>query len=154
MTEVMFHEVVAPTEWTNITEWTRVTFSDTTGKLGFGLTLPHGYGPVFGNHTAAMVTFHVINVGKCPLLLDDCRAINMQAAPLVSTWKSGYFSNAMSGDLNGDGRVDLYDALLLAKSFGSHRDLQSWNEDADINGDGFIDIYDVLLLCRSFGRMA
>jgi hypothetical protein len=58
----------------------------------------------------------------------------------------------MCCDLNGDHSVDLFDALLLAKAFGSQRGLQDWNEDADPNGDGTIDVYDAILLCRNLGR--
>lgn len=146
--DVVFHEVVGQTDWSRITTYVNAW---PPGDLGCVGSLPDGYGAVFGNHTAAVVTFQVLGVGKCPLSL-GARATNLTANNLISTSKSGYFSNAMSGDLNGDGRVDLFDALLLAKSYGSTPDLPSWNEDADINGDGVIDIYDALLLCRSFGR--
>ncbi len=147
--DVMFHEVVAQTNWTMI--YTMVLLSNTSDAMSLISGLPLGYGPVFGNHTAAVVTFQVINVGKCPLLLDGL-ATNLTAHNLISTSKNGYFSNAMSGDLNGDGRVDIFDALLFAKSFGARPDLQSWNEDADINGDGVVDIYDAIALCNCFGH--
>jgi hypothetical protein len=111
------------------------------------------YGPVFGNHTAAVVTFRVINVGKCLLYLEGGVLENMTVSGIMPyTARSGYFSNVMSGDVNGDGGVDVFDALLLAKSFGALPGLKSWNEDADINGDGFIDIYDAISLCSHFGH--
>ena len=154
VTDVMFHEVTPQNEWNEI--YTLINKS-ISGTLPFLEELPgdcieKGFGPVFGNHTVAIVTFRVINVGKCQLYLQDCRSYNPQGLPLARTVKSGYFSNAMSGDLNGDGAVDLFDALLLAKAFGTNPDLQNWNEDADINGDGIVDIYDAIALCNCFGH--
>lgn len=56
------------------------------------------------------------------------------------------------GDLNGDGTVDIYDALLAAAAFYSHPGDPNWNPDADLNGDGIVDIYDVIILAGNFGR--
>lgn len=161
VTEVMFHEVIPETDWSGIGTYKDI-YTYTTDGVSISRLLSDNsidnetldkYGPVFGNHTAAVVTFRVINVGKCPLYLEGGVLENMTVSGIMPyTARSGYFSNVMSGDVNGDGAVDVFDALLFAKSFGSLPDLKSWNEDADINGDGFIDIYDALLLCSRFGH--
>jgi parallel beta-helix repeat protein len=157
VTEVMFHEVIPQTDWDNISMegWVAPSLVHVIWRFKNIETLEK-YGPIFGNHTLAIVTFRVINVGKCPLYLHDCQVLENSSTNvwnfMLYTARSGYFSNAMSGDLNGDGAVNLLDALVFAKSFGSHTDFQSWNEDADINGDGFIDIYDTILLCNHFGH--
>jgi hypothetical protein len=64
----------------------------------------------------------------------------------------GYFANTLNGDLNEDNIVDLFDALALAKSYGSLWNRIGWNEEADINGDMQIDIFDAILLVRLFGH--
>lgn len=161
VTEVMFHEVIPETDWTGINTYTDI-YTYTQDGVSIGRLLSDNsvdnetlgkYGPVFGNHTAAVVTFRVINVGKCPLYLEGGVLENMTVSGIMPyTARSGYFSNVMSGDVNGDGGVDVFDALLLAKSFGALPGLKSWNEDADINGDGFIDIYDAISLCSHFGH--
>ena len=67
------------------------------------------------------------------------------------------------GDINGDSIVDIYDAVLLAKAFNSHRanyDYQgepaspNWNPSADLIGDGVVDIYDAIILAGNFGKTA
>ena len=63
----------------------------------------------------------------------------------------------LTGDINGDGVVDIYDAILLAAAYGSHGfqpgvlASPNWNPDCDLNGDGVVDIYDAILLAANFG---
>jgi hypothetical protein len=56
------------------------------------------------------------------------------------------------GDINGDGTVDIYDAITLASAFGSTPGSPNWNPNADINGDGIVDIYDAITLASHFGQ--
>ena len=56
------------------------------------------------------------------------------------------------GDINGDGVVDILDALLLAGAFLSRPGSPRWNPNADLNNDGIIDIFDALLLALHFGQ--
>ena len=56
------------------------------------------------------------------------------------------------GDINGDGVVDIYDALLASAAFGSNPGDPNWNPGADLNGDGTIDIYDMIILAAHFGQ--
>jgi hypothetical protein len=60
--------------------------------------------------------------------------------------------HAIAGDINGDGKVDVADALLLAKAFGSNPSSPSWNANADLDGNGIVDIFDALLLVSNFGK--
>jgi len=62
------------------------------------------------------------------------------------------------GDINGDGVVNIFDAILLARAYNSHcanYDYQgepaspNWNPNADLNNDGVIDIYDSIILSQS-----
>jgi len=56
------------------------------------------------------------------------------------------------GDINGDGVVDIYDAIMLASAFGSRPGSLNWNFSADINNDGNIDIYDAIILAGNYGE--
>jgi hypothetical protein len=56
------------------------------------------------------------------------------------------------GDLNSDGKVDIYDALVLANAFGTTPSDPRWNVLADLNHDGTVDIYDAIILCNHFGE--
>ena len=53
---------------------------------------------------------------------------------------------ALAHDFNGDGRLDILDALRLA------RHLDTPPEGADVNGDGRVDRADVDTLCRTLVR--
>jgi hypothetical protein len=55
-------------------------------------------------------------------------------------------------DINQDGAVDIYDALILVNSFGSYPYDPNWNQAADINQDGRIDLVDAIILAAHFGE--
>ncbi len=56
------------------------------------------------------------------------------------------------GDINKDGTVDIYDAIILASAFGSKPGSPNWNLNADINNDGNVDIYDAIILAKNYGN--
>jgi hypothetical protein len=55
------------------------------------------------------------------------------------------------GDINADGIVDIYDAIMVASAFGSKPGNKNWNPKADINHDGVVDIYDALIMAKNYG---
>jgi len=58
------------------------------------------------------------------------------------------------GDVNGDGTVDIFDAIVVAGVFSSNPKSSNWDPRADINDDAIVDIYDAILLAGNFGRTA
>ena len=64
----------------------------------------------------------------------------------------GWVIITIPGDINGDGSVDVYDAILLAAAFYSTPGSSNWNPNADINGDGVVDIYDAIIMAQNFGK--
>lgn len=158
--ERMFHEVAPKTEWDNI-NWNAVVGPDPghlqyeSSFFNYSRAQSSGYELIFGNHTLAIVTFTVKNIGQCTLHLSDC-------FPFENTWfrpqqmlystVDGFFLNVIKGDLNCDDAVNLFDAILLAKSFGAFPGCPSWNEATDINGDGLVDIFDAIVLCSCLGH--
>jgi len=56
------------------------------------------------------------------------------------------------GDVNGDGTVDIYDALLIREAFGSTPGDPNWIPEADLNQDGIINIFDALIIRSCFGE--
>jgi hypothetical protein len=56
------------------------------------------------------------------------------------------------GDANGDGGVDIYDAIKLAGAYNSIPRSSSWNPNADINSDNIVDIYDAIILANNYGK--
>ena len=72
---------------------------------------------------------------------------------------TGYISQTVQvrrgglpGDINGDGIVDIYDAIILANAFNSKPGSSNWNPNADINHDGSVDIYDAIILASNFNK--
>jgi outer membrane protein assembly factor BamB len=59
---------------------------------------------------------------------------------------------AKVGDVNGDGQVDIFDAILLANAFSSTPASPNWNSNADMNSDRIVDIFDAILLANNFGK--
>jgi len=51
------------------------------------------------------------------------------------------------GDINGDGKRDIYDAILLANNFGKT------TSTGDLNGDCKVDIYDAILMANKFNKV-
>jgi hypothetical protein len=58
------------------------------------------------------------------------------------------------GDINGDGIVDIYDAIKLAGAINSKLYDPIWNANADINSDANVDIYDAIILAGNYGKTA
>jgi hypothetical protein len=56
------------------------------------------------------------------------------------------------GDLNGDGTVNIFDAVIFAGAFNSKPSSSNWNPNADMNGDGSVDIFDAVILAGHFSQ--
>jgi len=71
-------------------------------------------------------------------------------------------ADPLVGDLNGDGHVNILDAVLAANYFGWNSSNPNWNANvsstypnflpsmADLNGDGVINILDLIILAQNF----
>jgi len=58
----------------------------------------------------------------------------------------------LAGDVNNDGTVDIYDAILLATAFQTKPGQTNWNPDADLNTDLVIDIFDAITVGTNYGK--
>jgi parallel beta-helix repeat protein len=81
--------------------------------------------------------------------------------PADNTLACGPINMRIMGDINGDGKVDIKDISIVAKSFGScgpnylcagSLPSPGWNLDADLNGDNKVDVRDIALVARNFGK--
>lgn len=61
-------------------------------------------------------------------------------------------SKHLLGDLNEDGRVDLFDAVVALTAYNSTAVKPNWNPDADLNKDGTVDLYDMVLPLNNYGN--
>ncbi|MEM1551130.1 MAG: dockerin type I domain-containing protein [Candidatus Bathyarchaeia archaeon] len=58
----------------------------------------------------------------------------------------------LEGDLNGDGYVDIFDAVKIALAFGAEYGDPNYDLTADINKDGIVDIFDMVVVAIHFGE--
>jgi outer membrane protein assembly factor BamB len=61
-----------------------------------------------------------------------------------------FAARPIPGDINGDGTVNILDAILLSNAFLGKPGDPNWNPEADINGDGFVNILDAIILANHF----
>ena len=69
-----------------------------------------------------------------------------------NTFVDGWVVVTIPGDINGDGKVDHKDLLLLASAYGSKTGDPRYIPEADINGDGKVDHRDLLILAANYGK--
>jgi len=67
--------------------------------------------------------------------------------PLMTPW------TPIPGDVNRDGKVDIYDVVLACASYGSKKGDPNWNLYADVAPPwGIINIYDIVTITRNYGK--
>jgi PKD repeat protein len=108
-------------------------FGDGNVTSGYYPTIVHTY-TALGNYTVT-------------LTVTDASGFNSTATNTVTVRQS-----TLLGDINGDGVVDIYDAILLAAAFGSVPGDPNWNPNADFLHHGIVDIYDAIILSAQFGK--
>jgi large repetitive protein len=69
-----------------------------------------------------------------------------------NTYVNGIIKVVIPGDINGDGVVDIFDAILLANAFNAVPASPRWNPNADIKTDDLIDIFDAIILANHFNQ--
>jgi thermitase len=63
---------------------------------------------------------------------------------------AGLIYVGIPGDINGDGTVNVLDAIQLSNSFLATPSSLNWNSNADINGDGVVNILDAIIMGNHF----
>jgi hypothetical protein len=115
-----------------------------------------------GNGTIATITFRAkyqpIGLNQpnaaCNLTLIGTKLADSTPNLLLHNTTDGYYDIAPAalGDLNFDGKVDIFDALVLANAFGTTPSEPHWNALADLNNDSAVDIFDAIILGNHFGE--
>jgi len=114
--------------------------TDGNGTYEFAFKLPDD--SKLGNYTVYVNSMH-----------EDAKAVNSTSFEALR--------RALSGDINGDGIVNIFDLFIVAKAFGSHGpDIpnpgdppsEKWNPIADIDSNGRVNIFDLFIVAKEFGK--
>jgi len=109
----------------------------------------------FGDGNTTSTTSPIVaHVYVLPGTYNVTLTVENSASQTDSTWRLVEVLRArgLTGDINIDGIVDIYDAILLAGAFDSVPASPYWNANADINSDNIVDIFDALLLAENYGK--
>ena len=100
-------------------------------------------GETNGSGTLTNVTFEVVTPKASTLTLSNVRLTDSAGRISYARVKSGQVTEPMllTGDLNGDGVVNVQDLALVAANFS-----QTGENLADVNGDEIVDIVDLTLV--------
>jgi lysophospholipase L1-like esterase len=106
---------------------------------------------------ATLVDTHTALDGNGSLFSDHVHPNEAGYDVLAGSWYEGVEPVLMSltnlGDIDGSGRVDGADLVLLGISFGSVAGDDAYSAAADINQDGLVDGFDLAILADHFGQV-
>lgn len=68
--------------------------------------------------------------------------------PAEATWSF----KVLYGNTDGDGKVNIFDLVIVARAFGSTPTSSNWDARADMNGDGKVNIFDLVIVAKNFGK--
>jgi hypothetical protein len=122
-----------------ITLYYNITADQVIGSLQIHLGMNQNY-----THTFVWVTVGV-PVGIYTL-------VAVATIPTGSnTFIDGNITVRLKGDVNGDGKIDMKDIVLVARALGSAPTSPNWNPAADVNCDGVVNMKDLAIVVRFFG---
>ena len=102
-----------------------------------------------GDGTLATLTFEVVSVKASTLTLSEVLLVNSAGESFRPQVEEGQITESLqlTGDVNGDGMVNIQDLVLVAGRLG-----QSGANSADVNGDGSVNIQDLVLVAGALGN--
>ena len=69
-----------------------------------------------------------------------------------NTYVDGQVLITLTGDVDGNFRVDMIDVGLVCDAFGSEPGAPNWNKNADLDGNNRADMIDIGIVCDNFGK--
>jgi len=118
----------------------RVTFTATSGGASTN-----------GDGTLARATFEVIRVKASTIGLVNVTLSDPDFNRINVTTEDGKITGGdavLIGDVNGDGAVNIFDLVTVARQFGETGE----NLLADVNEDGTVNIFDLVTVTSHFGE--
>ncbi len=133
------------------------TIDNNAGFISFAVTLLGDETGKTGSGVLCTATLKGKTEGESSLSLEnlilvDTNAANFPAGSFVLNNGIMLVETApvLSGDLNGDGKVNIQDIILVGAAFGSIRGHPRWNQMADLNEDNGVNIMDLVTVAINF----
>ena len=102
-------------------------------------------GGVDGAGELARISFKAIGYGTSIVKLTNIKLTNSEAEPIyISAPESFEVTIPSPYDLNKDGKVNIFDLVLVGNHFGES------GPEGDINGDGIVNIFDLVIVGNNF----
>lgn len=128
-------------------------YNATHGRIVVACMLTGPVSGASGNGTLVTITFNSIGGGTTPIDIYFSDLVDSQGEHMIHSATDGSVQvSALIGDINGDGKVDIQDLVLVIRHYGSYPEHPDWNPDADVNGDGLVDIQDLVLVIKHYGE--
>ncbi|MGB8779113.1 MAG: CARDB domain-containing protein [Candidatus Bathyarchaeia archaeon] len=99
----------------------------------------------FAWNTSAVVPHNYTITGSCSILPYDINVTN-------NALNVSNVTVRIVGDVNGDGKVDISDVIVVENAFGSYPTHPRWNITSDVNADGIVNMADITLVLSNFGK--
>ncbi len=117
-------------------KWYRVGFQINAGSMS----------QVAGTNPLATV---LGAVQEARILSSSTPAFNGEV--IVATLGVDNITATISGDIDGDGHVNVNDLLIVAAGFGRATGEANWSPSGDLNNDGRVDVSDLLIMAGNWG---
>jgi len=136
-----------------------VTFDASISQLGWNGT---GHPPIisyhwdFGDGYTTNVTTPTVNHSyllggnfTVTLTIKDSEGQQSYKSKIITVYEPPTQGN---GDVDGNGRVDMTDVIIVVTAFGSTPEKPNWDPRADIDNNGRVDMSDVVVVVSNFGK--
>jgi len=78
-----------------------------------------------------------------------CATANVAEQTVMDTMP---FVVIILGDVDGDGKVEMKDLVLLAKAYGSRPGDPNWNFMADMDNNNFVGLLELVIIAKNYGQ--
>jgi hypothetical protein len=161
-----FSQATLPSDYVFAGQAYMIVIDVEVGSVIFGARLGPGGTGFSGTGVLCQIELEILNIASPPVatcnltlaaepvdtFLSDSTLAHISFTTGNATFTYIQTELANLGDLNQDGKIDLYDAIITASAFQTYPGHPKWNSLADLNHDNVIDVFDIIILAANFGK--